>query len=145
MTQRGRKRIRNMDPEFIEFTLKFKGESVPIIISENRRVRDMKSVVQLRTDVQVRNQKLIFKGRVLQDDDVTLKESEITNGCKITLLESSQRVGSSNMDENLVPPDESIEFTVKFKGEYHHLGGSESMRSEICCSKEEFSRMMISR
>ncbi|EEF35775.1 leucine-rich repeat containing protein, putative [Ricinus communis] len=71
----------------INITVKFSGRSIPISVSLNSTVRDLKCLLQPLTNVLPRGQKLICKGRVLTDT-MTLMQSELTNGVKIMLVAS---------------------------------------------------------
>ncbi|KAK9159165.1 hypothetical protein Scep_005739 [Stephania cephalantha] len=71
----------------LKINVKFNGRSIPIAISEDSTVSDLKSLLQPLTNVLIRGQRLIFKGKVLKDD-MTLKSSEISYGCKIMLVAS---------------------------------------------------------
>ncbi|KAL3530923.1 hypothetical protein ACH5RR_010245 [Cinchona calisaya] len=69
----------------IKVNIKFAGRSIPVEISLDSTVKNLKSILQPLTNVLPRGQKLIFKGKVLVDD-MTLRSSEITNGSKIMLM-----------------------------------------------------------
>lgn len=71
----------------ITITVKFSGRSVPITISLDSTVKDLKSLLQPLTNVLPRGQKLISKGKLLVDE-MTLRSSEISNGAKIMLMAS---------------------------------------------------------
>eukprot|EP00261_Vitis_vinifera_P034777 XP_019076020.1 PREDICTED: LRR repeats and ubiquitin-like domain-containing protein At2g30105 isoform X2 [Vitis vinifera] len=71
----------------ITLNIKFSGRSIPVSVSPNSTVKDLKSLLQPLTNVLTRGQKLIFKGRVLADG-MTLRESEITDGAKVMLMAS---------------------------------------------------------
>ncbi|XVF20354.1 hypothetical protein REPUB_Repub11eG0191000 [Reevesia pubescens] len=76
--------------ENINITVKFSGRSIPISISKDSTTKDLKSHLQLLTNVLPRGQKLIFKGKLLVDS-MTLKESEVINGAKLMLMASQGR------------------------------------------------------
>ncbi|KAF8397228.1 hypothetical protein HHK36_016138 [Tetracentron sinense] len=67
--------------------VKFSGRSIPISLSPDSTVGDLKSLLQPLTNVLPRGQKLIFKGKVLVDA-TSLKSSEVTNGSKLMLMAS---------------------------------------------------------
>ncbi|XP_009802173.1 LRR repeats and ubiquitin-like domain-containing protein At2g30105 [Nicotiana sylvestris] len=71
----------------ITVNVKFSGRSLPVEISDESTVKDLKSLLQPLTNVLPRGQKLIFKGKVLVDE-MTLKSSEVVNGAKIMLMAS---------------------------------------------------------
>ncbi|XP_028768978.1 LRR repeats and ubiquitin-like domain-containing protein At2g30105 isoform X1 [Neltuma alba] len=71
----------------ITVNVKFSGRSIPISISPDSTISDLKSLLLPPTNVLPRGQKLIFKGRVLEDS-LTLTASELTNGAKIMLVAS---------------------------------------------------------
>ncbi|XP_052211292.1 LRR repeats and ubiquitin-like domain-containing protein At2g30105 isoform X2 [Diospyros lotus] len=68
-------------------TIKFSGQSIPISLSLESTIRDLKSLLQPLTNVLPRGQKLIFKGRIL-DDHVTLRSSGVSDRAKIMLVAS---------------------------------------------------------
>ncbi|KAJ4840512.1 hypothetical protein Tsubulata_000451 [Turnera subulata] len=71
----------------INITVKFSGRSIPISVSMDSTVKDIKSLLQPLTNVLPRGQKLIFKGKLLVDD-MTLRQSEVGNGAKVMLMAS---------------------------------------------------------
>ncbi|KAJ6777411.1 LEUCINE-RICH REPEAT-CONTAINING [Salix koriyanagi] len=71
----------------INITVKFSGRSIPISVSLDSKIKDLKSLLQPLTNVLPRGQKLIFKGKLLVDG-MTLRESEVTNGAKVMLMAS---------------------------------------------------------
>lgn len=71
----------------INITVKFSGRSIPISVSLDSKIKDVKSLLQPLTNVLPRGQKLIFKGKLLVDG-MTLRESEVTNGAKVMLMAS---------------------------------------------------------
>ncbi|KAI8523533.1 hypothetical protein RHMOL_Rhmol13G0081500 [Rhododendron molle] len=71
----------------ITVNIKFGGRSIPVSLSSDSTVRDLKSLLQPLTNVLPRGQKLIFKGKVLVDES-TLKSSGVSNGAKIMLMAS---------------------------------------------------------
>ncbi|XP_015579324.1 plant intracellular Ras-group-related LRR protein 8 isoform X2 [Ricinus communis] len=82
----------------INITVKFSGRSIPISVSLNSTVRDLKCLLQPLTNVLPRGQKLICKGRVLTDT-MTLMQSELTNGVKIML------VASQGLHQGVIPDE----------------------------------------
>ncbi|XP_047169687.1 LRR repeats and ubiquitin-like domain-containing protein At2g30105 isoform X1 [Vigna umbellata] len=80
-----------MEPDSIATTItvnvKFNGVNIPVSISPNSTVKDLKSLLLPSTNVLPRGQKLIFKGKVLEDP-VTLTASNLTNGSKLMLVAS---------------------------------------------------------
>lgn len=66
-------------------TVKFMGRSIPMTLSPNSTVREVKSLLQPLTNVLPRGQKLIFKGRVLEDD-ATLRSCDVADGAKLMLM-----------------------------------------------------------
>ncbi|RDX92799.1 LRR repeats and ubiquitin-like domain-containing protein, partial [Mucuna pruriens] len=77
----------NSNVTTITINVKFSGVSIPISISPHSTVRDLKSLLLPPTNVLPRGQKLIFKGKVLEDP-VTLTASNLTNGSKLMLVAS---------------------------------------------------------
>ncbi|KAL6967718.1 hypothetical protein U1Q18_033527 [Sarracenia purpurea var. burkii] len=73
--------------DVITVNIKFAGRSIPLSLSSDDTVRDLKSLLQPLTNVLPRGQKLIFKGKVLVDD-LTMRSSEVSNGAKIMLMAS---------------------------------------------------------
>ncbi|XP_060175013.1 LRR repeats and ubiquitin-like domain-containing protein At2g30105 [Lycium barbarum] len=71
----------------ITVNVKFSGRSIPVEISSESTVKELKSLIQPLTNVLTRGQKLIFKGKVLMDE-MTLKSLEVKNGAKIMLMAS---------------------------------------------------------
>ncbi|XP_059297716.1 LRR repeats and ubiquitin-like domain-containing protein At2g30105 isoform X2 [Lycium ferocissimum] len=71
----------------ITVNIKFNGRSIPVEISSESTVKDLKSLLQPLTNVLSRGQKLIFKGKVLVDE-MTLESSKVRNGAKIMLMAS---------------------------------------------------------
>lgn len=71
----------------INVNIKFGGRTIPVSLSSDSTVRDLKSLLQPLTNVLPRGQKLIFKGKVLADES-TLKSSKVSNGVKIMLMAS---------------------------------------------------------
>ncbi|KAJ4725524.1 LRR repeats and ubiquitin-like domain-containing protein [Melia azedarach] len=71
----------------INVTVKFSGRSIPITISPDSTVMQLKNLLLPLTDVLVRGQKLIFKGKVLVNE-MTLREAKVTNGAKVMLMGS---------------------------------------------------------
>lgn len=71
----------------VNINVKFASRSIPICISADSTVKDLKSLLQPLTNILPRGQKLIFKGKVLVDA-TTLRSSEVTNGSKIMLMAS---------------------------------------------------------
>ncbi|WVY95228.1 hypothetical protein V8G54_034316 [Vigna mungo] len=83
--------IGEMEPDSIATTItvnvKFNGVNIPVSISPNSTIKDLKSLLLPSTNVLPRGQKLIFKGKVLEDP-VTLTASNLTNGSKLMLVAS---------------------------------------------------------
>uniref|UniRef100_A0A2N9J2N5 Ubiquitin-like domain-containing protein n=1 Tax=Fagus sylvatica TaxID=28930 RepID=A0A2N9J2N5_FAGSY len=73
----------------IKITVKFLARSIPVTLSQDLMIRDLKSLLQPLTDLHPRSQKLICKGRVLLDT-MTLRASEVPNGAKVLLIIASQ-------------------------------------------------------
>ncbi|WOH01467.1 hypothetical protein DCAR_0520851 [Daucus carota subsp. sativus] len=71
----------------IKITVKFSGRSIPINLSLDSTIKDLKNLLQPLTNVLPRGQKLIFSGKVLEDEK-TLRLSEVKNGSKIMLVAS---------------------------------------------------------
>ncbi|XP_010414314.1 PREDICTED: LRR repeats and ubiquitin-like domain-containing protein At2g30105 [Camelina sativa] len=71
----------------IKLTVKFGGKSIPLSVSPDCTVKDLKSLLQPITNVLPRGQKLIFKGKVLVETS-TLKQSDVGSGAKIMLMAS---------------------------------------------------------
>ncbi|KAF1891283.1 hypothetical protein Lal_00001426 [Lupinus albus] len=77
----------NSNATTITVTVKFGGTSIPISISPHSTIKDLKSLLLPATNVLPRGQKLIFKGKILEDP-VTLIASNLINGSKIMLVAS---------------------------------------------------------
>ncbi|KAK1398659.1 LRR repeats and ubiquitin-like domain-containing protein [Heracleum sosnowskyi] len=71
----------------IKLTVKFSGRSIPVNLSLDSTIKDLKILLQPLTNVLPRGQKLIFSGKVLEDEK-TLRLSELKNGSKIMLIAS---------------------------------------------------------
>ncbi|PON59882.1 Ubiquitin domain containing protein [Parasponia andersonii] len=71
----------------IKISVKFGARSIPIVISPDSTIKDLKSLLQPLTNVLPRGQKLISKGKLLVDE-MTIRASEVTNGSKIMLMAS---------------------------------------------------------
>ncbi|XP_057430647.1 LRR repeats and ubiquitin-like domain-containing protein At2g30105 isoform X2 [Lotus japonicus] len=71
----------------ITISVKFSGASIPISISPHSTIKDLKSLLLPATNVLPRGQKLIFKGKVLEDP-MTLTASNLSNGSKLMLMAS---------------------------------------------------------
>ncbi|KAF8053447.1 hypothetical protein N665_1414s0004 [Sinapis alba] len=71
----------------IKLTIKFGGRSIPLSVSPDATIKDLKSLLQPITNVLPRGQKLIFKGKVLVETS-TLKQSLVGDGAKIMLMAS---------------------------------------------------------
>ncbi|KAJ4786112.1 LRR/ubiquitin-like domain protein [Rhynchospora pubera] len=71
----------------ITVQVKFSGRTIPVSVPTEAAARDLKSLLQPLTNVLPRGQKLIFKGKVLEDG-ATLKSYQIINGSKIMLVAS---------------------------------------------------------
>ncbi|GMP49017.1 hypothetical protein CsSME_00016154 [Camellia sinensis var. sinensis] len=76
-----------MEEAVVKVNIKFGGGSIPVSLSLDSSVRDLKSILQPLTNVLPRGQKLIFKGKVLLDE-LTLRSSQVTDGAKIMLMAS---------------------------------------------------------
>ncbi|XP_027932635.1 LRR repeats and ubiquitin-like domain-containing protein At2g30105 [Vigna unguiculata] len=89
----------------ITINVKFNGVNIPVSISPNSTIKDLKSLLLPSTNVLPRGQKLIFKGKVLEDP-VTLTASNLTNGSKLMLVASQglyQGDGPILKKANVVP------------------------------------------
>ncbi|GAB4824298.1 hypothetical protein Ancab_007184 [Ancistrocladus abbreviatus] len=73
--------------DVIKVQIKFGGDTIPLSLLLNSTVGELKSILQSSTNVLPRGQKLIHKGKILEDSK-TLRSSEITNGSKIMLMAS---------------------------------------------------------
>lgn len=73
--------------EVVKLQIKFGGETIPISLSPESTISDLKSQLQSLTNALPRGQKLIHKGKVLEDSK-TLRSSHINNGSKIMLMAS---------------------------------------------------------
>lgn len=73
--------------EEVKLQIKFGGQTIPVTISHDSTISDLKSLLQSSTNVLPRGQKLIHKGKILIDSK-TLRSSEIKNGAKIMLMAS---------------------------------------------------------
>lgn len=71
----------------ISISVKFSGSSIPISISPQSTIKELKSLLLPATNVLPRGQKLIFKGKVLEDP-MTLAASNLSNGSKLMLVAS---------------------------------------------------------
>ncbi|XP_026454054.1 LRR repeats and ubiquitin-like domain-containing protein At2g30105 [Papaver somniferum] len=71
----------------LKIQVKFSGRSIPVSLSIESTIKDLKYLLQPLTNVLPRGQKLIFKGKVLEDT-MKLKSTDITNGSKLMLMAS---------------------------------------------------------
>ncbi|XP_044480183.1 LRR repeats and ubiquitin-like domain-containing protein At2g30105 [Mangifera indica] len=74
-----------MEENSINFTVKFTTQIIPVTISHDSTVQRLKTLLLPLTNVFPPFQKLIFKGRILENDK-TLRESGINNGVTIMLV-----------------------------------------------------------
>ncbi|KAI3856832.1 hypothetical protein MKX03_014150 [Papaver bracteatum] len=77
----------NVSAPLLNIQVKFSGRSIPVSLSIESTIKDLKSLLQPLTNVLPRGQKLIFKGKVLEDT-MKLKSTDITNGSKLMLMAS---------------------------------------------------------
>ncbi|KAI3870627.1 hypothetical protein MKW92_023582 [Papaver armeniacum] len=77
----------NVSAPLLNIQVKFSGRSIPVSLSTESTIKDLKSLLQPLTNVLPRGQKLIFKGKVLEDA-MKLKSTDITNGSKLMLMAS---------------------------------------------------------
>ncbi|KAI5408552.1 LRR repeats and ubiquitin-like domain-containing protein At2g30105 [Lathyrus oleraceus] len=77
----------NSNVSTITISVKFSGSTIPISISPQSTIKELKSLLLPATNVLPRGQKLIFKGKVLEDP-VTLAASNLSNGSKLMLVAS---------------------------------------------------------
>ncbi|GAB2274263.1 hypothetical protein Dimus_009028 [Dionaea muscipula] len=73
--------------DVIKVQIKFGGETMPICLPPDSAVSELKSTLQSFTNLLPRGQKLIHKGRVLEDSK-TLRSSGVSHGSKIMLMAS---------------------------------------------------------
>ncbi|KAK9054848.1 hypothetical protein SSX86_025928 [Deinandra increscens subsp. villosa] len=69
----------------IKISVKFNGRSIPLNLSPESTVKDLKSLLQPLTDVLPRGQKLIAKGKILDDE---MKFASLSGVNKIQLIAS---------------------------------------------------------
>ncbi|XP_019167538.1 PREDICTED: LRR repeats and ubiquitin-like domain-containing protein At2g30105 isoform X1 [Ipomoea nil] len=74
-------------PSAIIVNVKFAGRNIPVEVSADATVNELKSLLQPLTNVLPRGQKIISKGKVI-GDEMTLRSSGIVNGSKIMLMGS---------------------------------------------------------
>ncbi|RHN67732.1 putative leucine-rich repeat domain, L domain-containing protein [Medicago truncatula] len=77
----------NSNATTITISVKFSGSTIPISISPQSTIKELKSLLLPATNVLPRGQKLIFKGKVLEDS-VTVAASNLSNGSKVMLMAS---------------------------------------------------------
>ncbi|KAI9196358.1 hypothetical protein LWI28_023252 [Acer negundo] len=75
------------DSNIVNITVKFSGRSIPITLSPDSTIEDLKSMLQPLTNVLPRGQKLICKGKLLMNQ-MTLRESEVMSGARVMLMAS---------------------------------------------------------
>ncbi|CAM8970415.1 unnamed protein product [Rhodiola kirilowii] len=73
--------------EEINVNVKFGGRTIPLTVSRDFKVKEVKSLLQPLTNVLVRGQKLISKGKILTDN-ASLMELDVQNGAKMMLMAS---------------------------------------------------------
>ncbi|CAM8967598.1 unnamed protein product [Rhodiola kirilowii] len=71
----------------ITVNVKFGGRTIPLTVSRDIKVKEVKSLLQPLTNVLVRGQKLISKGKILTDN-ASLMELDVQNGAKMMLMAS---------------------------------------------------------
>lgn len=71
----------------IDVKVKYNGETIPVSVSPDSTVAELKSLIHPITNVLPRGQTLIFKGKLLLDS-MTLRSSQVSNLSKIMLLAS---------------------------------------------------------
>ncbi|XP_057847551.1 plant intracellular Ras-group-related LRR protein 8 isoform X2 [Cryptomeria japonica] len=76
-----------MDEPSITLHIKFGSDSLQAALPATASVKDLKAHLQSLTNVLPRGQKLIFKGKILEDS-VTLKAANLSDGSKIMLMAS---------------------------------------------------------
>ncbi|KAM0948105.1 putative Ubiquitin-like domain, leucine-rich repeat domain superfamily [Dioscorea sansibarensis] len=74
-------------PLTITVRVKFHGRTIPVSITPESTVRDLKSSLQPLTNVLPRGQKLIFEGKILNDVS-SLQSSKVTDGSKMMMIAS---------------------------------------------------------
>ncbi|KAJ0978321.1 hypothetical protein J5N97_013795 [Dioscorea zingiberensis] len=74
-------------PLGITVRVKFHGRMIPVSISPDSTVRDLKSFIQPLTNVLPRGQKLIFEGKILNDTS-SLKSLKVADGSKVMMIAS---------------------------------------------------------
>lgn len=77
----------HQNPTTITVNVKFRGSSIPVDISADATVKELKSLLQPLTNVLPRGQKLISKGKLLVDE-MTLRSSEVFHDSKVMLMAS---------------------------------------------------------
>uniref|UniRef100_A0A7N1A9F5 Ubiquitin-like domain-containing protein n=1 Tax=Kalanchoe fedtschenkoi TaxID=63787 RepID=A0A7N1A9F5_KALFE len=73
--------------EEITVNVKFGGRTIPVTLSTDCRIKELKAMLQPLTNVLVRGQKLISKGKILTDD-ASLRDSDVKDGTKMMLMAS---------------------------------------------------------
>eukprot|EP00124_Ichthyophonus_hoferi_P000140 Ihof_evm4s5 gene=Ihof_evmTU4s5 len=81
-----------------------KGCEYTIEVRTNDRVSHLKSLVEGEAAIPVERQRLILKGKALNDDD-TIREAGVTDGTKLHLIiRSAPKITSEGGSEVVVPP-----------------------------------------
>lgn len=75
----------------IQLNIKHKGSITPVEISAAETVFQLKGKVEQATKVKHEEQRLIFKGHVLQDEEV-LEEAKLKDGDTVELLLQTSKV-----------------------------------------------------
>lgn len=74
----------------ITFTVKPQqsGEEISFTLPNDTKIAQLKSIIHEKTQIAVENIRLLFKGRILKDDQ-TLTEGKVDNGVTVILVNTS--------------------------------------------------------
>jgi hypothetical protein len=88
----------------LQLQIKHGTETLSVSAAATCTVQQLKQQLEQLTGLFVRNQKLIFKGKVLADA-ATLETCKLTTGCKVMLLQSEGlpvKVSSSTYSTSII-------------------------------------------
>ncbi|CAH9129263.1 unnamed protein product [Cuscuta epithymum] len=98
------------EPTTITVNVKFKESLIPLNISADSTVKELKSLIQPRTNVLPGDQNLISKGKRLVDE-MTLRSSEVDHGSKIMLYQADKAEADDFVASNYRNQIERWKFT----------------------------------
>lgn len=80
--------------DLIQVTVRHSSSSFTVDVSADASIRDLQELLENKTGVLVRRQKLMCRGRVISGLSGDLKSASIANGAKLMLLAAAGEVQS---------------------------------------------------